>query len=91
MGYALDLHTLQYAKFALDLVAHDDVEVVVPMSLAEYVAYLLGDAGVERALSNGHIEADIRLYCEASLRPLFGADGAEVVFEAQVAYVRKLA
>jgi hypothetical protein len=90
-GYPLDLQALPYDKSGLDVVAYHDVEVVVPMSLAAYVAYVLGDAGIERALSNGHAEPDIRRYCEASLRPLFGADFRDVVFEAHIACVRKRA
>jgi SAM-dependent methyltransferase len=87
-GYPLDLRALGYAGAGLDLAGYEELEVVIPMALGEYVDYVLGESGVEYALREGRREDDIRSHCEASLRSMFSGVAREVVFEAQIAYVR---
>ena len=54
-----------------------------------YVDYILGESGVEQALAEGRLEADIRRNCEDGLRSIFSGAVREVIFDAQIAYVRK--
>jgi SAM-dependent methyltransferase len=87
-GYSLDLPSLCYESHGLTLLGYEKLEVEIPMSLPAYVGYILGEAGVELALSEGQAEADIRRYCEECLKPIFAHGPREVLFDAQVAYVR---
>lgn len=88
-GYALDLRALNYAKHNLVLYEYEEFEVRVPMSLAEYVNYMVGEAGVDNALQRGEAESEIRGYIEGGLQAVFSEDLREVIFEAQAAFVRK--
>ncbi len=88
-GYSLDLRTLEYGRHGLDLACYEEVEIEIAMSLGTYVDYILGESGVERALSAGRSEPEIRRYCEESLRSVLSDSVREVVFDAQIAYVRK--
>ena len=49
-GYALDLRALDYRAHGLALAGYEEIEVGIAMSLAQYIDYLLGEAGVEMAL-----------------------------------------
>ena len=60
------------------------------MSLAQYIDYLLGEAGVEMALRGGGQEAQVRAYCEAGLAGIFASGPREVVFDAQLAGARAM-
>ena len=90
-GYTLDLRALGYHKCGLDLVAYEELEVGIPMSLATYVDYILGDAGVESALSGGQLEGDVRRFLEDRLHSVFSVGEHEVIFDAQIAYIRSQA
>jgi SAM-dependent methyltransferase len=90
-GYALDLRALEYHKCGLNLVAYEALEVGIQMSLATYVDYILGDAGVESALSGGRLEEDVRRFLEDRLHPVFSVGEHEVIFDAQIAYIRSRA
>lgn len=61
------------------------------MSLATYVDYILGDAGVESALSGGQLEGDVRHFLEDRLHSVFSVGVHEVIFDAQIAYIRSQA
>ena len=87
-GYALDLPALPYRGHGLDLVDYEEIEVAIRMSSAAYVDYLLGDAGVELALSRGQRESEVRRFCEDGVGDVFSAGSRDVVFEAQIASVR---
>jgi hypothetical protein len=84
----LDLRALEYRKCGLNLVAYEELEVGIQMSLATYVDYILGDAGVERALSGGQLEGDVRRFLEDRLHSVFSVGEREVFFDAQIAYIR---
>lgn len=88
-GYTLDLRILNYAKHSLVLDEYEEFEVGIPMSLAEYVNYTVGGAGVENALSNGQSEFEIRRYIEDCVKSIFAGGPREVIFETQLAFVRK--
>jgi SAM-dependent methyltransferase len=88
-GYSLNLRALGYGRSGLELVGCEEVEVGITMSLASYVDYLLGDSGVQDAISDGQLESDIRRSCKDGVNAIFSAGTREVVFEAQIAYVRK--
>ena len=88
-GYALHLQSLGYRKHTLELVHYEEVEIPIVMSHAEYVAYVLGDSGVEAAITRGQRESEIRELCEVATSDLFGGRSRAVVFAVQIAYVRK--
>ena len=88
-GYALDLAALDYHAHGLELLTFEAFEVDVPLSLDEYVDYLLGEAGVEVALRDGLQEAEVRSRCKADLRPIFSASPRTIVFAAALAVARK--
>ena len=90
-GYALDLRALEYRRCGLELVAYEELEVGIQMSLATYVAYILGDAGVESALAEGQLEGDVRRFLEDRLHSVFSVGEHEVIFDAQIAYIRSQA
>jgi SAM-dependent methyltransferase len=88
-GYSLNLRALGYRTYGLDLLDYEEVNVGIPMSLAAYIEYLLGDTGVQDAISGGQRESDIRRSCEEGVNEVFSAGTREVMFEAQIAYVRR--
>ena len=88
-GYSLNLRALGYRTYGLGLLDYEEVSVGIPMSLATYIDYLLGDAGVQDAISDGQLESDIRRSCEDGVNAVFSAGTREVMFETQIAYVRK--
>ena len=59
------------------------------MSSATYLDYLLGDSGVQNAIADGQLESDIRRSCEDGVNAIFSAGTREVMFETQIAYLRK--
>ena len=88
-GYALDLQALAFRAHGLVLLGYEELEVEISMSLAEYIDYLLGEAGVEIALRNGQQEAQVRRFCETGLRAIFDAGPRAIVFDAQLAVAHK--
>ena len=88
-GYSLDLRALNYASHGLALEAYEEFEVEIPMSLAQCVNSMAGDSRVENALSERQSESEIKACIEDSLRPVFCESRLEVIFEAQIAFVRK--
>ena len=88
-GYALELAALDYRAHGLALLSCESFEVDLPLSLDEYVDYLLGEAGVEVALRDGLSEAEMRSRCEDDLRPIFSAGPRTIVFDAELAVARK--
>lgn len=88
-GYALDLAALPYPAAGLQLIASEAFELSVPLSAADYVAYLMSDAGVESAIAKGLPEALARHYCELEFAPLFGAEARQIRFGVQLAIACK--
>lgn len=88
-GYELDLEALNYDKHNLALFEYEEFEVGIPMPLVEYVNYMMGEAGVDNALLLGENESEIRRYIRDGLQAIFSESSREVIFEAQIAYVRK--
>lgn len=50
---------------------------------------MAGDSRIENALSKGQSESEIKACIEDSLRPVFCESRPEVIFDAQIAFVRK--
>jgi SAM-dependent methyltransferase len=87
--YDLDVRGLGYAAAGLRLETVETLEVAVPMDLAGYVAYALGETNVEAAIRRGVPETEVRAWCLQTLAPVFGAAPLEVLFDAYVAYVTR--
>jgi SAM-dependent methyltransferase len=87
-GYALDVRTLDFARFGLRLAAYDEMEVAVPMTLDSYLRYAMSETGVALALAAGAREDEIERWCRQSLAPVFGDDRKNVLFSAYVVYVQ---
>ena len=86
-GYALDVRGLAYSRFGLQLQAYEELEIAVPMTLSAYLPYVLSDTRVERAISHGVPEAEIRSWCQSTLAGVFGDTSHDVLFESYVSYV----
>lgn len=84
-GYALDLRALDYGAQGLVLRGYEEIEVDIAMSQAQYVDYLLGEAGVEMAVRGGQSAELVREYCEAGLAAVFASGPRDIVFDAQLA------
>ena len=59
----------------------------VPLTLGAYLAYVLSEANVERAIASGAAEAGIEAWCRERLEPVFGCSSLAVLFTGYVAYV----
>jgi SAM-dependent methyltransferase len=88
-GYALDVRTLAYSRFGLRLQAYEELEIAVPMTLSAYLAYVLSETRVERAIARGVPEAEIRSWCASTLPDVLGATSRDVLFAAYAAYVSR--
>jgi SAM-dependent methyltransferase len=86
-GYALDVRGLAYSRFGLRLQSYEELEIAVPMPLGAYLPYVLSETRVERAISHGVPEAEIRSWCQSTLADVFGDTSHDVLFESYVAYV----
>jgi SAM-dependent methyltransferase len=86
-GYAVDVQALDYADAGLCLAAYEPFEVAVPLTLEAYLAYVLSEANVERAVASGAAEADIAAWCRERLGPVFGSSSLPVLFTGYIAYV----
>lgn len=88
-GYALDGRGLAYRRFGLRLQAYEELEIAVPMTLSAYLPYILSETRVERAISRGVPEAEIRSWCQSTLADVFGDKSRDVLFAAYIAYVSR--
>ena len=59
----------------------------MPLTLEAYLAYVLSEANVERAVASGAAEAEIAAWCRERLAPLFGSSSLAVLFAGYIAYV----
>jgi SAM-dependent methyltransferase len=89
-GYAIDVRTLELARFGLTLDAYEELEVAVPMTLDSYVRYAMSETNVHLAIAAGRFEREIEGWCRRTLEPVFGREWREVLFSAYVAYVVRL-
>jgi len=87
--YDLEVRRLPYEASGLRLEAYHEQEVAISMSLPAYLRYAMTETNVEQAISNGVPEAEIREWCEETLREVFGDQTLDVLFDAYIAYVRK--
>jgi SAM-dependent methyltransferase len=86
-GYAMDVQALDYARSGLRLAAYEPFEVAVPLTREAYLAYVLSEANVERAIASGVPEADIVTWSRRTLAPVFGLSRLAVLFSGYIAYV----
>jgi SAM-dependent methyltransferase len=86
-GYALDVEQLDYGSAGLRLAAYDPFEVALELTLDAYLAYVLSEANVERAVAAGAAEGEIAAWCTEQLAPIFGSSTLAVLFTGYVAYV----
>jgi SAM-dependent methyltransferase len=86
-GYALDVRALDYGSVGLRLAGYEPFEVAVALTLDAYLAYVLSEANVERAVASGSPEAAIAAWCRERLAPVFGVSSLAVIFTGYVAYV----
>jgi SAM-dependent methyltransferase len=88
-GYALDVRGLAYDRAGLCLDGYEEMVVAVPMHVDAYLAYILSETRIERAIAQGVSEAAIRDWCQATVSRVFGNEVQDVLFGAYVAYVRR--
>lgn len=89
-GYALDVRTLPYEDYGLRFDSYHKLEVAVPLTHASYLRYALSETSVEQALARGENEADIEAWCRATLAEIFAENPREVLFDAYIAYVKRV-
>lgn len=90
-GYAVDLASLPFAEAGLTRVEHEAFDVGISMTADGYVRYVLGDSGVESAITAGAQECEIRQFCDQLFSPIFGGSAQRVIFEAELVVSRKQA
>jgi len=86
-GYALDVAALDYGRAGLRLASYEPFDVALPMTRDAYLAYVLSETNVQRAVTDGVPDADIRDWCRATLEPLFDRGALDVCFEGYLAYI----
>lgn len=88
-GYALDVRTLSYDRYGLQLQSYEEFEVAVPMTHQSYLHYALSEARVEMAIRRGASEEDIRNWCHSTLSTIFDEPPREVLFDAYIAVITR--
>lgn len=88
-GYALDLALLPYAENGLTLLRHERFVVEIPLSLDDYVQYLMGETNVESAIVGGLAEPAARKICHEHFAPLFDNSPRPIAFGAEIALARR--
>jgi SAM-dependent methyltransferase len=88
-GYALNLQGIEYGRYGLDLIAFEEPEIGISMPVGKYVDYIMGESSVRLAVARGRSEADVRQGCLDDLNSMFSSGPREVIFDAQIACVRK--
>lgn len=86
-GYEMDVRAIDYARHGLRLDTHEAFDVGMPMTLDEYVRYVLSESGVEIAIERGLPEAQVRGWCEVTLADILDQAPRDVLFEAYFASV----
>jgi SAM-dependent methyltransferase len=88
-GYALEVNALDYQSAGLHLVSWETFEIPLVLALEGYLAYVLSETNVQRALSRGGSEEDIRAWCRGTLEPLFEQAPLAVLFDGYIACIAK--
>lgn len=88
-GYAMDVTALPWERAGLALTSFERFDVEVAMSGAEYLAYVMSETNVERAIREGTSEGLIRDWCSRGLERIFFEGRREVGFPAELAIVRR--
>ncbi len=84
-GYALDVRTLDWARFGLRLDAYHEFEIAVPLDADAYLRYILSETRVEHAIARGQSEEAIRDWCAPAIQTIFGTGARQVLFTGYVA------
>jgi SAM-dependent methyltransferase len=85
----LDVRALAYSESGLRLDTCETLEIAVPMTFSAYLLYVSSETRVESAISRGVPAAEVRDWCQRSLRDVFGDQPLDVWFDAYVAYVKR--
>lgn len=88
-GYDLDVQAVDYASAGLHLDTFVPFEVALEITAEAYLDYVLTESNVERAVTSGAAERDVRIWCERTLGPIFDERPLEVVFEGYIALIRR--
>jgi len=88
-GYAMDVQAFDYRGAGLVLDGYQPYEVVLPMSKAAYLEYVLTETNVEQAIRLGRPEASIRQWCARGLETVFERGTLPVAFTGYYACVRR--
>lgn len=86
-GYVMDVQALEYGRVGLQLAAYEPFEVAVTLDFDAYLAYVLTEANVARAIASGVPEADVTAWCRKSLTAVFAPRSLAVLFTGYIAYV----
>jgi SAM-dependent methyltransferase len=89
-GYAMDVRRLPFERVGMRVADYQEIEVAIPMSTGEYLAYALGETNVELALLRGEREETIASWCRAGLPEIFAGGSRVVLFDAYWAWVETL-
>ena len=88
-GYAMEVCSLEYERYGLQLDGYQELEVAVPLDLDRYLLYALSETCVERSIARGADESAIRAWCNETLSEIFDVQPREVYFDAYFALVSK--
>ncbi|WP_433430770.1 class I SAM-dependent methyltransferase [Nonomuraea sp. CA-141351] len=82
----LAVQELALAGTGLRLLDHTDVEIPVPMTLGDYLRYVLGQVNVDGAIARGDVSAEqARDWCHRTLAEVFRNGEVTVVFPGYLA------
>jgi len=88
-GYEMDIRTANLGAAGLGVEAFVPLEITLPMTLASYLDYAMSETNVEEAVARGTAERDIRDWCAAGLREIFGGGAREILFDAYAAIISR--
>lgn len=88
-GYAMEVRTLAYNRYGLQLQAYEEFEIAVPMTHQSYLQYALSEARVELAIMRGTSEEEIRAWCDSTLADIFDERPRDVLFDAYIAAIKR--
>ncbi|TDE55823.1 SAM-dependent methyltransferase [Nonomuraea mesophila] len=75
------VHDAPLAGTGLSLLDHTDLDIPVPMTLDDYLRYVLGEVGVDSAIARGNDSAErAREWCRRTLAEVFKDGEVTVVF-----------
>jgi SAM-dependent methyltransferase len=86
-GNAVSPESLARGASAFSLSGHEHFEVGLTLDPDFYVGYAMTGTNIYHAIACGQRPADMRKWCEESLRPVFSGEPREVLFRGYVAYL----